>query len=517
MANSVVVPKSLIIFGICLPLAVVVGYLMATPFDPTSFATVGLLFVALSIPILMHWHYPLLILSWNALMTVFFLPGEPSLWMLMAGISLFFTVLARILNKEIRLQQVGTVTWSLIFLTLVILVTAKLTGGIGLRSMGGNIYGGRKFFWLLAAVIGYFAISSVRIPPEKAMRYAGLFFLSGISAAFGNLIYLGGENFYWLFYFFPIDFAFSQAIEDFHGGSGGVSLSRLSGFTFAGLAAVSYMLARDGIAGILNLTKPWRLLLFLSLLALSLLGGFRSIVALFILVFFIQFYFEGLFRTRLFLVLGLAAILGGAATLPFVSKLPLSIQRSLSFLPVEVHPAVRANTESSTEWRIEMWKVLLPTVPQYFWIGKGYAINPSDLYLAEEAAKRGLAKDYEMSLIAGDYHSGPLSVLIPFGIFGLLGFAAFLVAGGRVMYRNYRYGDPALHRINVFLLGYFIARVIFYLFLFGAFHSDLALFVGLIGLSIALNGGMSKPRPAGEQDLAKSEIQDFSTTPTPAD
>ena len=212
-----------------------------------------------------------------------------------------------------------------------------------------------------------------------------------------------------------------------------------------------------------------------------------------------------------------AAILGGAATLPFVSKLPLSVQRSLSFLPVDVHPAVKADTKGSTEWRLEMWKVLLPTVPQYFFLGKGYAINPTDLYLAEQAMKRGLAQDYEVSLIAGDYHSGPLSVLIPFGIFGVLGFAAFLVAGGRVMYRNYRYGDPALHRLNVFLFGYFIARVIFYLFLFGAFQSDLGLFVGLIGLSIALNGGMSKPRPAGEQNLAKSEIQDFSATPTTAD
>ena len=513
MANSVVVPKSLIIFGICVPLAVVVGYLMATPFELTSFATVGLLFALLSIPVLMHWHYALLILSWNAAVTVFFLPGEPNLWMLMAGISLFFTVLTRILNQEMRLQQVSSVTWALVILTVVILVTAKLTGGIGLRSMGGNIYGGRKFYGLLAAVVGYFAISSIRIPPEKAMRYAALFFLTGISASFGNIIYLAGEKFYWLYFFFPMDFAFSQAIEDFYGGVSGVSFSRLSGFTFAGLAAVSYMLARDGIAGVLNLTKPWRFLVLSALLALSLLGGFRSIVALFVLVFLIQFYFEGLFRTRLFVILALAGVLVGAVTLPFVSKLPLSVQRSLSFLPVEVHPAVRANTDGSTEWRIEMWKVLLPMVPQYFWIGKGYAINPSDLYLTEEAAKRGLAQDYEMSLIAGDYHSGPLSVLIPFGIFGVLGFGAFLLAGGRVMYHNYRHGDPALHSLNVFLFAYFVARVIFYLFLFGAFHSDMALFAGLIGLSIALNGGMSKPRPAERLNAARSEIDELPTTP----
>ena len=59
-----------------------------------------------------------------------------------------------------------------------------------------------------------------------------------------------------------------------------------------------------------------------------------------------------------------------------------------------------------------------------------------------------------------------------------------------------------------------MGSLVFFLFLFGAFHSDLALFAGLIGFSIAVNGGANKPRPATDQNLVKSEIEDFPTTST---
>jgi hypothetical protein len=46
--------------------------------------------------------------------------------MAMAGISLMFTVLARILNKEIKLVHVPMVTWSLMAFMFVVAVTALL-------------------------------------------------------------------------------------------------------------------------------------------------------------------------------------------------------------------------------------------------------------------------------------------------------------------------------------------------------------------------------------------------------
>src|SRR5437870_3758106 len=108
--NIAVLPKSLIVFGICVPLALLVGYLLATPTDLMSFSAIGVVLLILCIPLLLRWHYPALIFCWNANMTIFFLPGQPSLWMLMAGVSLFLTVLACVMDKQIRFQNVPSLT-----------------------------------------------------------------------------------------------------------------------------------------------------------------------------------------------------------------------------------------------------------------------------------------------------------------------------------------------------------------------------------------------------------------------
>ncbi len=101
--------------------------------------------------------------------------------------------------------------------------------------------------------------------------------------------------------------------------------------------------------------------------------------------------------------------------------------------------------------------------------------------------------DYWASMIAGDYHNGALSVIVPFGIWGMIAFVWFLWGGGRLLYFNYKYGDPALQSINRFLLASFIVQAFMFFAVFGALSSDLFKFTGWLGLSVALNGGMARP------------------------
>src|SRR5262249_2718284 len=95
--------------------------------------------------------------------------------------------------------------------------------------------------------------------------------------------------------------------------------------------------------------------------------------------------------------------------------------------------------------------------------------------------------------LAGDYHNGPLSVIIPFGIFGVIGFCWFVYAVVRVLYQNYKFGNPEFQTINTFLFGYCMVRIVFFLFIFGSLVLDLTMFVGLVGLSISINRGVAKP------------------------
>ena len=174
---------------------------------------------------------------------------------------------------------------------------------------------------------------------------------------------------------------------------------------------------------------------------IALFGGFRSVAILLALAFITQFYFEGLFRTRLLPVFVLGCMLMAAVLLPMTEKLPITIQRSLSFLPLRLDPVARYAAEASTDWRLRMWREVMPEFPRYLLLGKGYAINPNELATVSDTIGRAGDTGEERAILVGDFHNGPLTLIVPLGIFGALGFLWFLGASFRVLLYNYRYGE----------------------------------------------------------------------------
>jgi len=325
---------------------------------------------------------------------------------------------------------------------------------------------------------------------EKARRVAAIFFLSGMTCLLGNIILLLGPAFYFLFYLVSSG-AIGSQVSALTGELPGIE--RFAALTGASSALVSYFLIRWGIRGILSYGHPWRAVFFVATLLLSLLGGYRSAELMIVLLLICQFFIEGLWLTRFLpIMLGFAVVAGG---LVFVLSdyLPLPAQRAVSFLPVKVDPTVEYDAESSVQWRLEMWQVMVPQIPRYLLLGKGYRIDPEELYFAMLG---GGAEDIraQESLVAGDYHSGPLSLIIPLGLWGVVGFLWLLGAGVNVLYRNFRYGDPSLHNINAFLLAFFLMQSIVFFLIFGAFNGQLCIFTGLLGMSVSLNGGVAESR-----------------------
>jgi hypothetical protein len=300
-------------------------------------------------------------------------------------------------------------------------------------------------------------------------------------------------SFYFIFLIFPPEQSGIQAISNNVSGADDL-LSRFSGLAAVSAAFTMTLLATYGARGILNLQKAWRLAFFLFFLLLGMLGGFRSGLILTVLLFSVMFYFEGLMRSRMLPVILLLTILGGAVVLPFANKLPLSIQRTLSFLPIQVDTLAAMDAQGSTEWRLQMWQRVLPEVPKYLFLGKGYSIDPGALEMA--VARMTAGQDpWEGSMLSGDYHSGPLSAIVPFGIWGAIAFLWFLYASIKALYQNYLYGDPEFKTINTFLLSAFITKTIGFFFIFGSLFSDLVGFTGLIGLSVCINGGVRSAVP----------------------
>lgn len=279
-------------------------------------------------------------------------------------------------------------------------------------------------------------------------------------------------------------------------------MTRFTGLTTAALSVFSWMLARYSLTGVFEISKPWRMIVFMVAIGMGCLGGFRSMLILMMMAIAGLVYLERMWQSRAFGVL-LAGCAVAAATLMIAGdKLPLAIQRSLSFLPFEISPLVRYQADASTDWRVAMWKEVSKQVPYYLLAGKGYLLSSTDLYIVEESNARGFTANWERSAVAGDYHSGPLSLIIPFGIWGALGFGWLLYAGTRYLYKVYRDSPPELLLINRFLLVFFLVRFVFFFFVFGAFYQELYVFTGILGLSVALNVQRQNEDVAPEQPLA---------------
>jgi hypothetical protein len=483
--------RLLIIYAIAAPLALLLGYMVVMTPGRTTFAFTGTLLLFFALPIFLKWHHLLLVLFWNSTLYFGFLPGTPDFWLFFALVSFFISALNHIMFQKSFLPA-PELTRPLLFLGGVVLVTAEYRGGIGIRALGGGSYGGRYYVYIFAAIAGYFALTSETIPFRKAKKLSDWFFLSGISAALGNLVYTLGPFFYFLFVIIQPGVAVSQA----QGEEGVTRIERISGLAPACIAMLCFLMAHFGIRGLFDIARPWRLLILFGTIGAAFFAGFRSIMVILFLLFAIQFYLEGLMRTHyLPIVLALGAF-GCLPILLFSSSMPPSVQRAISFLPVNVDSDILQDAQGSAEWRFGMWSVMTKEIPKYLIMGRGYAINPEELMAVTQQARLGLqTEDYEASMLAGDYHSGPLSVIIPFGVFGSIGFIWLLIAGFRVLSWNRRYGDPRLRRINTTLLAYYITYCISFFFIFGALNTELPIFLGACGLSISLNGGVKRRAP----------------------
>jgi hypothetical protein len=498
--NSSII-RTLLVYGIVLPLAVMVGWMLSSPLEMKSAAVVGGVMFVLLLPLVLAHHYALLLFSWNVLIVAFFVPGQPMFWTVMVAVNLAMAVAYRILQRRPTFISAPSLTLTLLAFTAVVLFTAKVNGGLGARMLGSGTYGAKGYFYLLASLAGYFAIASQPIPYERINRYLGYFTLSATLSVVSNLLFFF-PALWFLYTIFPSSLAMSQAQVQFSGGL----FTRLSGFSIAAVAVVQFLLIRYGVSGLI---RDWRkIALFGALVFVSMWGGFRSSLLLIFALVAVLYLLEGLFWTRWTVLAVVLAGCGFTGLFVGAKKLPLNIQRAVSILPVEVNPAAVADARASSEWRVRMWRSVLPDLPKYFWVGKGFAMNPTEMALTQESVRRGLAPDYQNSLVAGDYHNGPLSLYIPFGVPGVVTFVAFLIAALRALWRNYKYGDPRLLTINRFLLAAFVVRLIMFLVVFGSMRSDVATFTGLVGLSVALNRGIcpATARVKGTRSVASGAV-----------
>lgn len=493
MNGSAAIP--LVMLAVAL-VAVVMGYLVASPLALPTLALTAAIPGVLLLPVLLRWHHVFLILTLNSSIIVFFLPGQPYLSVVCAFLSLATSLGSRTMNREAKWIKAPPVTGLFIFLFGIVAITVLARGGIGGQSLGSDRGGLRTLVSVVGGFAIYFALIARPIDPRDARWVAYGFVLSGVTMIFSDIAFAAGPSFYFLFNFFSSEFALQQAMTQ-------DTIMRLTGVAWAATSAYSFLLMRYGLQGVLDWRKPWRGCLFTLFVLTSLFGGFRSTIALLLLLLCVYVVIERIYRRGDFLVI--CGLLGVALAIALLNaeRLPQQVQRCLTFLPVRLDPQVRHDAEMSIEWRLGMWTMIQTEVPRYLFLGKGFGFSLTELYMVRELIKRGHAKFFEDYVVTGDYHNGVFTTIIPLGIFGLVGFSWLAWKSLKVLYNNYLYSEPTLRNINKYLFATYLVRLLYFYTFYGSFHRDLAWFAGIVGLSISLNGGVLGRKRAGKSSEEK--------------
>ena len=145
--------KILVIYLVCIPLALFLGYQISNPYSREAFTTIGIVLLVLVTPLLLRWHRPFLFFSLGTSMVAFFLPGRPRVGLVMVAVSLLISILQRTLQHRFRFVRAPEITWPLMAVIAVVLTTMFLRGGLGFSAFGSKNVGGSRYLMLLLGVV----------------------------------------------------------------------------------------------------------------------------------------------------------------------------------------------------------------------------------------------------------------------------------------------------------------------------------------------------------------------------
>jgi O-antigen ligase len=392
------------------------------------------------------------------------LPGLPSkvnLYLLMAAVSTVSLMAAAIITKK-NVPSRPENKWVLA-LALLILATASIRG-FGLRSLGGESWGGFSYITMLLACS--FFLASTHIDVEEQTWRKTLTWMCLLSAlpTLAQAVYAySGGAIHHLFYFIVPEF---QVLEFMFQREQGSSMARLqqANVTSQYFCILAFLILHR------RSNRRWSVLLFGLALILAGISGNR--IALVFIMLFIFFYLLTNQRLTLpqivfhpaFLIAGVAIVFLGLLA-PY---LPLTFQRILSILPfANVSWEAKLAANSTINWRLEVWAAALRQVPDYLLVGKGFAFSAQDVMTL--TARRLYMNDIDYVLASRNYHNGMLHTLLDLGLPGLIFSLGFIFT---VIHRHWgllgkSWTSPLMKHYHHVFIAIFMATALTYFVLAG--------------------------------------------------
>jgi hypothetical protein len=375
-------------------------------------------------------------------------PGLPGLLTLGQALTILLAVWGIFARATVKGEGIrrSTSDWAILgFLGVMILL--MVVRGFGMRIGGGTKYGGFGYVLLITSVMAYFYSPYVTLSRKNIVWIlVATVVASAIPFAIEVSIIVTGGATGWLMGFFTL--LPEYTMESVRVGEAG--LARISAGRTLGIALIAMAL-------VFRYNNPMKFLLRIAFLVggmgLILYSGFRSVLVAIGMV--VAWWFWARSRHRvgaaMLILFGFATAWVGAVVLG--SSLPGPFQRALSFLPgVYVDPVVAASADASITWRLEIWKQCVKHVPEFLLVGRGIVTDVMPLAWMRREFYVTPEFYYEMK----GYHSGPLSLLLDFGLPGFIAGTLFFVSvcreGWAFLRRNKPDYNDLIWRYYLYLL-----------------------------------------------------------------
>jgi len=410
----------------------------------------------------------------------------------------------------------------LILLNVTWLVVTFMKNPTGLNFLGSDIVGGRKYLNMGFAFVSYFILSRCRIPHKwayflpvwLAIGLAAPYALQSVASVFpqlGEVIsrFYGGQ---------PQNAAQAAAYQGDMG-----TEQRIFGLGNTALPFFLAMCAYYAPATFISPLHPSRALGLLVTFVFVGLSGFRSALITMVGYMAVGTLLRG--RLREFIPLACVAVLGVVALAMAVQSgapVPLTIQRALSVLPLGWDQTAAQDAEGTTTWRVDMWRDAWND-PNYFrdkifGDGFGYTQQEMMLFANQMIGQGGLTglASYELFIIRGSLHNGPLSSIRYGGFVGLLLLTSLMIYTAIYAVKVVKASNGTVYAPIAFFTAIPLIYEPFAFFtIFGAYDNQMIQYFMGLGMLNLINRSLPHPVAAAAHSR-KQAIPGRTAAPSPA-
>ncbi len=352
-----------------------------------------------------------------AALIVPFFPGRPFWWELCALLAwpslLVYFLVNRHKLESLKFDRLEKRALLSLLGYVIVLVGLMMYRGVGFRAFGGAQMGGRFYMQQLILAVVPVLMIATDLSKKQLLWATSVGWCMAFTYLVSDIAFsMNGGAMQRVLYFFEVPTDAVNFVLDYEF----TGLRRYQSLWYvaaAGLACI-WTLAplRDLLGRYVLVAGP----LMVGLLALGLGSGHRTLLILAVMTLFFlalfQRYWNPLRAMLCFLAITGAAVFIYAAA----DKLPMAMQRSISFLPgIQVQALAARNASDTIDDRIGILKLAINDVPRYLFLGRGFGMERLD-----QLPSDAVYDNVWMGYINGIFYNGTLGLLLKTGLAGFI-------------------------------------------------------------------------------------------------